>query len=139
MALLQKGQGFSASIFTSLTLWVVASVLKRRGGELKIVERHLLDSSASRPSHRVAASSYFGEFSAAQSESIDVLDVGGDDDIVIQLVPGDTITSAAEADEKWLAKNVRIANGKTVVTVGGKERTLARTDLSELIKKLPKP
>ena len=70
---------------------------------------------------------------------IDVLDGGGDDDIVIQLVPGDTITSAAEADEKWLAKNVRIANGKTVVTVGGKERTLPRTDLSELIKKLPKP
>ena len=69
---------------------------------------------------------------------LDVLDGGGDDDVVIQLVPGDTVTSAIDADDAWIAKNVRIANGKTVIKAGDKERTLQRTDLSELVKKLPK-
>jgi Ca2+-binding RTX toxin-like protein len=63
---------------------------------------------------------------------IDNLDGGGDDDIVIQLVAGETITSATVADKRWLAKHIRVVGGKTVVDIGGKQRTLPRADLSQL-------
>jgi Ca2+-binding RTX toxin-like protein len=63
----------------------------------------------------------------------DILDGGGDDDIVIQLVDGDAVTSATSAGRKWLAKHGHIVRGKTVLEVGGKERTLPRADLSRLI------
>ena len=65
---------------------------------------------------------------------IDILDGGGDDDIVIQLVGGDTATSATAADNAWLAENVSLVRGKTVLEVGGKERTLPRADLSNLVR-----
>jgi Ca2+-binding RTX toxin-like protein len=76
----------------------------------------------------------------------DVLDGGGDDDIVIQLVgdspsslvAGDTLTSATVADKDWLAKHVRIADGKSVLELHGKKHTLKHTDLSQLVKDLPK-
>ena len=64
----------------------------------------------------------------------DTLDGGGDDDIVIQLVPDDSVTSAAVADKGWLKKNVRIVDGKTVLDVRGKQRTLPRADLSQLVR-----
>jgi Ca2+-binding RTX toxin-like protein len=64
---------------------------------------------------------------------IDVLDGGGDDDIVIQLVDGGTVSSATVAGTDWLAQHVRIVDGKTVLDVGGKKRTLPRADLSRLI------
>jgi hypothetical protein len=63
-----------------------------------------------------------------------VLDGGGDDDIVIQLVGGGTVTSATVAGDDWLAKHARIVDGKTVLDVGGKKRTLPRADLSGLIR-----
>jgi Ca2+-binding RTX toxin-like protein len=64
---------------------------------------------------------------------IDTLDGGGDDDVVIQLVPDDAVTSATVADKKWLKEHVRSVGGKTVLDVGGKQRTLPRADLSTLI------
>ena len=64
---------------------------------------------------------------------IDTLDGGGDDDVIIQLVGEDTVTSATVADKQWLKKNARIVGGKTVLDVGGKQRTLPRADLSKLI------
>lgn len=64
----------------------------------------------------------------------DILDGGEGDDIVIQLVGGDTVTSAAAADKEWLAKHARIVDGKTVLEVGGKQRTLPRVDLTELLR-----
>ena len=64
----------------------------------------------------------------------DILDGGDGDDIEIQLVAdGDTVRSATTADREWLATHARIVNGKTVLDVGGKARTLPRTDLSRLI------
>jgi Ca2+-binding RTX toxin-like protein len=63
----------------------------------------------------------------------DILDGGPGDDIVIQLVADDTMTSARPADDKWLAAHARIVDGKTVIDVGGKARTLPSTDLSTLI------
>ena len=66
---------------------------------------------------------------------IDVLDGGGGDDIVIQLVGGgDTLTSAAPAGKEWLAAHARIVDGKTVLDVGGKKRTLPHADLSQLVR-----
>jgi Ca2+-binding RTX toxin-like protein len=71
----------------------------------------------------------------------DVID-GGDgdgDDIEIQSLGGDTVTSATAASKDWLAANTRIARGKTVLKSGGKEHTLARTDLSRLIRDASSP
>jgi Ca2+-binding RTX toxin-like protein len=76
----------------------------------------------------------------------DILDGGGGSDIILQLVPsgdtslvpGDTdaVTSADIADADWIASHIRIVDGKTVITVGGKQHTL-QTDLSQLVQGAP--
>ena len=65
---------------------------------------------------------------------IDVLDGGEGDDIEIQLVDLDTVTSATAAGKQWLVEHVRIVGGKTVLDVGGEKRTLPRADLSQLVR-----
>ena len=65
----------------------------------------------------------------------DVLDGGPGDNVVIQLVAEDTVVSARPADDEWLAAHARIVDGKTVIDIGGKSRTLATTDLSTLIER----
>jgi Ca2+-binding RTX toxin-like protein len=67
----------------------------------------------------------------------DVLDGGPDDNIVIQLVAGDTMTSAKAAGQDWIKKHVHIADGKTVIDVGGKQHLLPHTDLSQLVEGAP--
>jgi len=71
---------------------------------------------------------------------IDFLDAGDGEDVEIQLVAGDTatdgVTSATLADKVWLATHAHIVDGKTVLDVGGKSRTLPRTDLSQLIQEV---
>ena len=75
---------------------------------------------------------------------IDVLDGGDGDDIEIQFAAsngriqlatasGDTVTSATMADAEWMLSHVRIVNGQTVITIGGKEYWLSSTDLSQLV------
>jgi Ca2+-binding RTX toxin-like protein len=64
----------------------------------------------------------------------DVLDGGEGDNIVLQLVSTDTVSSATAADKEWVASHVRIVNGKTVIKVRGKDRTLPRADLSQLVR-----
>jgi Ca2+-binding RTX toxin-like protein len=64
----------------------------------------------------------------------DTIDGGDGDDIIIQHSFGaDAVISATVAGKEWLATHVRIVNGKTVIKVGGKERTLPRADLSRLV------
>ena len=63
---------------------------------------------------------------------IDIIDGADGDDIEIQLVGGDTVTSATAAGKDWLAANARTVHGKTVLKVGGEERTLPRADLSQI-------
>ena len=63
----------------------------------------------------------------------DILDGGPGDNIVIQLVANDTVSSARPADDTWLATHARVVDGKTVIDVGGKARTLPSTDLSTII------
>jgi Ca2+-binding RTX toxin-like protein len=65
---------------------------------------------------------------------IDTVDGGPGDNIVIQGLVADDVTSAATVGEAWLADNAYRANGKTVVRVGGEERTLPRADLSDLVR-----
>jgi Ca2+-binding RTX toxin-like protein len=71
----------------------------------------------------------------------DTIDGGDDDDVEIQLVAegANRATSASPASKEWLAKNVRIVDGKTALDVGGKQRTLPRANLRELIQGLPRP
>jgi Ca2+-binding RTX toxin-like protein len=70
---------------------------------------------------------------------IDVLDGGDGDDTEIPLVGNaDTVTSASRAGTDWLKSHVRIVGGKTVLEVGGKERTLPRADLSRVIQDIPR-
>jgi hypothetical protein len=52
---------------------------------------------------------------------------------VIQGLGADTVTSAAAAGADWLRTHGRTVNGETVLDVGGKERTLPRADLGQLI------
>jgi Ca2+-binding RTX toxin-like protein len=68
-------------------------------------------------------------------DGIDVIDGGDGDDVEIQLAdPGDRVTSATPAGREWIAKHVRIAGGKTVILVGGKERTLPQADLAPVVR-----
>jgi Ca2+-binding RTX toxin-like protein len=69
----------------------------------------------------------------------DIIDGGDGDDIEIQSLGGETVTSATAAGKDWLAANARIVRGKTVLKSGGKEHTLARTDLSRLIRDAGSP
>ncbi|MDF2732529.1 MAG: cya 3 [Desertimonas sp.] len=68
---------------------------------------------------------------------VDTIDGGPGDDVVID-DRANAVTSAAVADKHWLKKHVRVDDkGKTKVKVGGKERTLPRADLSQLVRDLP--
>ena len=65
----------------------------------------------------------------------DTLDGGPDTNVVLQAVGGggDRITAAAVAGQDWLEARLRIVDGKSVLDVDGKERTLPRADLSVLL------
>ena len=65
---------------------------------------------------------------------IDVIDGGGGDDIEIQSIGADTVRSATAVGEDWLAAHARTVRDKTVLEVGGEERTLPRAQLSELVR-----
>jgi Ca2+-binding RTX toxin-like protein len=69
----------------------------------------------------------------------DVIDGGDGDDTVIQLAGNDALTSATAAEKDWLKANARIVEGKTVLNVGGRERTLPQTDLSQLVRDANSP
>jgi Ca2+-binding RTX toxin-like protein len=68
----------------------------------------------------------------------DTLDGDGGDDIIIQSIGADAMSSATVAGQEWLEKHVHIIDGKTVLDVGGKQRTLPHTDLSQLVQDIPK-
>jgi hypothetical protein len=69
---------------------------------------------------------------------IDTLDGGPGDDVIIQSVGADAVTSATAAGKEWLATHVHIVEGRTVLEVGGTQRTLPHADLSELIQNVPR-
>ena len=63
----------------------------------------------------------------------DTVDGGGGDDVVLDLARGGAVTSATAAGTGWLATHARVVDGKTVLDVGGKRRTLPDASLSELV------
>jgi len=67
----------------------------------------------------------------------DTIDGGPGNNIVIEGFGASTVTSATTAGKDWLATHAHIVHGKTVLDVGGKERTLPRVKLSQLIRDVP--
>jgi Ca2+-binding RTX toxin-like protein len=66
---------------------------------------------------------------------IDTIDGGPDDNVIIQsLAAADTVTDATTVGTTWLDAHARTVNGNTVLDVAGKQRTLPRADLSQLIR-----
>jgi Ca2+-binding RTX toxin-like protein len=64
---------------------------------------------------------------------LDIIDGGDGDDVEIQSLGADAVTSATAAGKEWLRAYGRTVGGKTVLDVGGKQRTLPRADLGRLI------
>jgi len=64
---------------------------------------------------------------------IDVLDGGPDDNVVIQLVAEEPVSSATIADAQWIEDHVQVVDGTTVIDVDGKQQALPETDLSQLV------
>ena len=62
----------------------------------------------------------------------DTLDGGPGSNVVIDSFRGTTLTSATFADKDWLTAHVRTVNGKLVLVVGGKVRTLPHADPIQL-------
>jgi Ca2+-binding RTX toxin-like protein len=62
----------------------------------------------------------------------DTLDGGPGDNVVIQSFGADIVTSATTAGNDWLTTHARTVNGKTVLDVGGKGRTLPHAGLAQL-------
>jgi Ca2+-binding RTX toxin-like protein len=62
----------------------------------------------------------------------DTLDGGSGDNVVLQSLGADRVTSATTAGQAWLTSHARTVNGKTVLRVGGKQRALPRANLAEL-------
>src|SRR5215208_7151984 len=55
----------------------------------------------------------------------DALDGGTGDNIVLDSAAPNTVSSATRAGQQWRRLHVRTVHGKTVLVLGGKERTLA--------------
>jgi Ca2+-binding RTX toxin-like protein len=62
----------------------------------------------------------------------DTLDGGAGGNVVLDSLAASTVTSAKTAGTKWLARHGRTVNGRAVLNVGGKKRTLPRARLSQL-------
>jgi Ca2+-binding RTX toxin-like protein len=64
----------------------------------------------------------------------DTLDGGPGDNVVLQSVGADIVTSATTAGNDWLTTHARTVNGKTVLDIGGKDRTLPHASLTQLVR-----
>jgi len=62
----------------------------------------------------------------------DTIDGGSGSNTVLDDIAASTVTSATAAGTEWLATHARVVNGKTVLKVGGKKRTLPRADLAQI-------
>ena len=62
----------------------------------------------------------------------DTLDGGPGDNVVIDSLAANAVRSASVVGKHWLATHARTINGKTVLQVGGEQRTLPRARLARL-------
>ena len=65
---------------------------------------------------------------------IDILDGGLDDNVVIQSVAAETVTSATAVGASWLKSHARTIKGKTVLKVNGKDHKLPRANLVKIVR-----
>jgi Ca2+-binding RTX toxin-like protein len=63
----------------------------------------------------------------------DTIDGGTGNNVVIDAATANTVTSATAAGTDWLKAHARIVDGKTMLEIGGQERTLPHADLAQLI------
>jgi len=63
----------------------------------------------------------------------DTIDGGPGDNVVLDALAANTVRSATSAGQEWLASHARTVEGKTVLDVGGRARTLPRVDLPEIM------
>jgi Ca2+-binding RTX toxin-like protein len=64
----------------------------------------------------------------------DTLDGGAGSNVVIDGADANRVTSARVAGREWLDAHARVVAGRTVLDVGGKQRTLPRADLAGLVR-----
>jgi Ca2+-binding RTX toxin-like protein len=62
----------------------------------------------------------------------DTIDGGPDDNVVLDSLAANDVTSATAVGKKWLSTHARTVKGKTVLKVDGKKRKLPRADLARL-------
>jgi Ca2+-binding RTX toxin-like protein len=62
----------------------------------------------------------------------DTIDGGPGDNVVLDAFSATTVTSATVEGNDWLTDHASTIDGKTVLDVGGKERTLPRANLDQL-------
>jgi hypothetical protein len=62
----------------------------------------------------------------------DTIDGGPGHNVVIDSLAADRVTEAALVGNQWLRTHARTTDGKTVLTVGGEQRTLPRADLARI-------
>jgi Ca2+-binding RTX toxin-like protein len=62
----------------------------------------------------------------------DTIDGGPGDNVVIDSLAADRVTEAALVGNQWLKTHARTTDGKTVLKVGGQQRTLPRADLARI-------
>jgi Ca2+-binding RTX toxin-like protein len=62
----------------------------------------------------------------------DTIDGGPGDNVVIDSLAADRVTEAALVGNQWLRTHARTTGGKTVLKVGGEQRTLPRADLARI-------
>jgi Ca2+-binding RTX toxin-like protein len=66
----------------------------------------------------------------------DTLDGGPGDNVVLYGFAANTVASATAAGKDWLRTHARTINGRTVLSVGGKQRTLPRANVPRLARDL---
>jgi Ca2+-binding RTX toxin-like protein len=67
----------------------------------------------------------------------DILDGGPGSNVVLDAADTNTVTSATVAGREWLKDHAHTVNGRTVLDVGGKKRTLPHVDLNQLMASVP--
>ena len=67
----------------------------------------------------------------------DTIDGGTGDNVVLEAFGADSVTSAKAVGQSWLADHASTVNGKTVLSVGGKQRVLPRADAAGLARGVP--
>jgi Ca2+-binding RTX toxin-like protein len=63
----------------------------------------------------------------------DTIDGGPGDNVVLDALSANPVSSATSAGQEWLTRHARTVDGKTVLDVGGRARTLPRADLPEIM------